>query len=200
MARPSKDSIDRFFEWGVDLDTKTLWMGSVGRDDDGESGVDHLMAERTIKGLSALDALRQEYPITILMNNPGGDVYHGIAIYDFVRDCKSPVEIKVYGHAMSMGSVILQAADRRLISRNSKLMLHYGQTWLSGDHPLQLRRSLKESELINEWMEQLYLDRIREKHPGYKLASLRDKLKADWYLSAEEAVEMGLADEVIGGE
>ena len=94
------------------------------------------MAERAIKALHILDSTAPtgDKPITVIMNNPGGDEYHGMAIYDAIKSCKNHVTIVVFGMAMSMGSIILQAADKRVMSANSRVMIHYG-TWGINDHP-----------------------------------------------------------------
>src|SRR5688572_25841186 len=105
--RHTRDDIDKFHDYNIYIPTRTLYMGSEYTDDTGESGVDALMASRFLKNLSILEAINQE-PITIIMNNPGGDWFHGVAIYDAIKAAKSHVTIKVLGMAMSMGAVILQ--------------------------------------------------------------------------------------------
>jgi len=77
-------------------------MGSEDTFEEVESGTDAKMAESLIKNLVILENINKE-PITIIMNNIGGDVYHGIAIYDAIKACESRVTIKVFGSAQSMG-------------------------------------------------------------------------------------------------
>ena len=105
-TRRQIDDIEVFFEQGLYVPTRTIYMGEIL-----DGGTDHVMAERVIKALHVLDA-NSEAPIAILMNNPGGDEYHGLAIYDAILGCKNHVAITAYGHAMSMGSIILQARRR----------------------------------------------------------------------------------------
>ena len=109
-------------------------MGSVTVDMDSESGTDANMAERVIKGLHMLDtsAPTGDKPITIIMNNLGGDWYHGMGIYDAIKACKNHITIKVFGYVMSMGSIIIQAADKRIMSPNSRMMIHYGTSGYYG--------------------------------------------------------------------
>ena len=118
--------LDKWFDLNVDTDTRTIYMGSAGYTyDEGETGVDHFMAEYLIKGMHSLES-KNKKPILIIMNNPGGDWYHGMAIYDAIKSSPCECTIKVYGHAMSMGSIILQAADNRIMMPNSRFMIHYG--------------------------------------------------------------------------
>lgn len=162
MGRFMRENIDRWFEINLDIDNRTLFMGSLGYDcDNGESGVDSFMAESIIKGMHVLD-LKGDKPITIIMNNPGGDWYHGMAIYDAIYNSKSHCTIKVYGHAMSMGSIILQAADQRIMMPNSRFMIHYGYDGNYG-HSKIIERWVDEGKKVNLHMENMYLDKIMEK-------------------------------------
>lgn len=170
-------------------------MGSADYGDDGESGTDGAMAERIVKALHVLDNSQGE--ITIIMNNPGGDEYHGMAIFDAIKACKNHVTIRVFGHAMSMGSIILQAADKRVMAPNSRMMIHYG-TWGIHDHPKIVYKWAEEGKKFDSWMEELYLGKIREKHPDYPLAKVKQMCNFDSFLNASEAVKLGLADEVEG--
>ena len=193
--RLNRDDIDKFHDYKLYVPTRTIYMGSELADDDGESGTDALMAERFIKNLTILDSLSNE-AITVIMNNVGGDEYHGMAIYDAIRHCNSNVTIKVFGHAMSMGSVILQAADNRLMSPNSRQMVHYGTMEISG-HAKTVQRVSREYSKLDKWMEKVYLERIKERHSSYTLEQLQAILDHDTFLTAKESVAMGLADEIL---
>jgi ATP-dependent Clp endopeptidase proteolytic subunit ClpP len=200
MARINKESIDRFYDYDIHVETRTIYMGSVDNDPEhGESGTDSNMAERVIKGLHILDssAPSGDKPITVLMNNPGGDVYHGAAIYDAIKACKNHVTIVVYGHAMSMGSIILQAADHRVMQPNSRMMVHYG-TWGYTDHPKIFQKWADESKKFMEWMDSVYMEKIKQKKPNYTRNQLKELCNFDTILTPEEAFELGLIDEILG--
>ena len=189
MSTINRDDVDRFFNHGIDITTKTYYMGE-------KDGVEHTMAEKAIKGLQILDAKNRKKPVTIIMNNVGGDEYHGLAIYDAIKSCKSSTRIKVYGHAMSMGAWILQAADQRWLQRNSTLMVHYGTFGFEG-HTKDFQLWSEESKRLDKLMEDHLLERIREKHPRYTRETLQDLIKFDKFLTASEAVDLGLADKVV---
>ena len=179
MARIVRDHIDHWFDYGLDMDNRTIYLGSASYDDDGgESGVDHLMAEFFIKSIHMLEmaSSNKEKPITVIMNNPGGDWYHGMGIFDAIRACKNHVTIKVFGHAMSMGSVILLAADERIMSPNSKFMIHYG-TEGGYNHSKIFAKWADEGKRINYHMENIYLDDLMEKDKTMAEAGHRDYME-----------------------
>lgn len=199
MSKFTRDDVDKFHDYSLYIPERTIFVGSEEFSTDGaESGTDGAMAERLIKNLVILEALNKN-DITIIMNNIGGDEYHGLAIYDAIQACDSHVTIRVHGHAMSMGSIILQAADLRVMAPNSKQMIHYGD-WSFEGHAKTGQKIAKEYEKLNVWMEEMYLKRIHEKMPNYPIRKLKRLLDHDTYLTAEESVLMGLADKVLGRE
>lgn len=194
--RPSLDNVDKFHDQSIYIPTRTIYVGSEHVSvEHGESGTDASMAERIIKNLSILEGINKE-PITIILNNIGGDVYHGMAVYDVIKACESSVTIKAIGHAMSMGSVIFQAGDKRLMYPNAVQMFHYGSIAVSAE-ALTVYKVVEEYKRVDRWMERMYLENIREKQPKFSLSRLRGMLKHDTFLTAEQSVELGLADAVI---
>lgn len=163
MANLVRENIDRWFDHNLDVDNRTLYMGSISATPDGdESGVDSSMAEYFIKGMHVLQSKNATQEITIIMNNPGGDPYHGMAIYDAIKMSSCPCTIKVYGYAMSMGSIILQAADYRIMMPNSKFMIHYGYSSYD-NHVRTIESWVNEDKRSSYEMEDLYLKMILEK-------------------------------------
>lgn len=197
MAKFTRDDVDKFHDYSLYIPQRTIFMGSEEFSiEHGESGTDGLMAERVLKNLTILEALNQN-PITIIMNNIGGDEYHGLAIYDAIKACKSHVTIRVHGHAMSMGSIILQAADVRIMAPNSRQMIHYG-TWSFDGHAKTGQKWAKEFDKLDSWMEQMYLFKIHEKIPNFPIQKLKKMLDHDTFLTPEESITLGLADKILG--
>jgi len=163
MARKKiRGYIDNWFDLNVDEETRTIYMGSVGKDyDERETGVDNFMAEFFIKGMHILNSVSAD-PITIIMNNPGGDWYHGMAIFDSIKTSQSHCTIVVHGYAMSMGSIILQAADSRIMMPNSRFMIHYG-TDGTYNHAKISEKWADEGKRICWEMENIYIQRMLEK-------------------------------------
>jgi ATP-dependent protease ClpP protease subunit len=195
------DDVDKFFDYGVFVPSRTLYIGSYASDWEGaEMGVNHAMAERAIKGLHVLERLapmskEANDDINIIMNNPGGEWYHGMAIFDAILGCDSHVTIRATGHAMSMGSIILQAADERVMTPNAKFMIHYGTSGFN-NHTKIVQQWAKEDKKVCAQMEQIYMEKITQKHPNFTLKKLRAMLNFDTILTAQETVDLGLADRV----
>jgi ATP-dependent protease ClpP protease subunit len=197
MARMIKDDVDRFHDYSIHVPSRTIFMGTenLSENDFEESGVDTSMAERQIKNLHLLDSISKE-EITILMNNIGGDPIHGMAIYDAIKACQSHITIKVFGHAMSMGSVILQAADERIMAPNSRFMFHYG-TFAINKESKSAYNWADENKKYDHWMENLFLMKIQQKHPAFTLKKLQKMLDFDTILTPEETIALGLADRIL---
>jgi ATP-dependent Clp endopeptidase proteolytic subunit ClpP len=183
-----------FQEHNLDINSRTIYMGSEFATPDDESGVDAKMAERCIKNIHILESLSDK-DITIILNNVGGDVYHGLAIIDAIKQSKCTITIVVRGCAMSMASVILQAADRRVMGPSAVQMMHWGK-WGAVDHAKTIKQSAKEWERVDKWMADFYLARIREKQPKFTMEELDKMLNFDTYLTAEQSLELGLCDEI----
>lgn len=193
MSRINRDDVDKLFDYGIYLPNKTLI--TVG-DSDEE------VAANIMKGLHVLDSVRPEEPITIKLNNCGGDEYHGMGIYDAIRACNSKVIIIGIGNVHSMGSVIFQAGDERIMTPNAKQLIHYG-TPLHADADLHAKSQwswTNECKKFSGWMELMYLEKIHEKNPLFKLKKLQEMLNFDTVLSARESVNLGLADKILGEE
>ena len=189
MSSIRRDDIDKFFDYDLHVPTRTIYMGDE---------CNELMAELCLKGMTLLEAANSD-PINIVMNNIGGDEYHGLGIYDKIATSKCFVKITAYGHAMSMGSWIMQAADSRVMAPNCTMMIHYG-SWSMSDAVKYVRVLNKEMERLNLLMEAAYLGRMKAVDPQFSLRKLRKMLEDEVYLTAEQAVEIGLADHVLGQE
>jgi hypothetical protein len=142
--------------------------------------------------MHVLESKNTTQEITIIMNNPGGDPYHGMAIYDVIRMSACPCTIKVYGYAMSMGSIILQAADYRIMMPNSKFMMHYGYGTHS-NHVRIIENWVNEEKRLCHDIENLYLKMMLEKEEkeghGYMartLSKIINKQKQFEYPSSPE--------------
>jgi ATP-dependent protease ClpP protease subunit len=174
---PISRDIDKWFDLSVEFDSRTIYMGSAQYlSSDSESGVDYLMAERFIKGIHSLE-LKNTKPILIMMNNPGGDWFHGMAIYDAIKTCKCHCTIRVYGHAMSMGSVILQAADERIMMPNSRMMVHYGYVY-QDNHTKIVEKWTEESKRLNYMMENFFVTAMQNHVKKVGIGIVSDAINA----------------------
>lgn len=133
--------------------------------------------------------------IKIILNCEGGCVSNGFAIYDAIKLCSNEVEICVVGMAMSMGSIILQAGDKRTMTPNSRVMIHVGELEVGG-HFKNVKRAVEENDALDEICVDIYLDKIKEVKENYKRNQVKKKMEFDSYLSAEQCLDLGLIDEI----
>ena len=198
MAKIHRDDTEIFHDYDLHIPSKTLFLGSTGITDGEEDGVNYLMAERAIKNLHLLDN-SGENTITIILNSLGGDFIHGQAIYDAIRSCKNRVIVKANGYCMSAASFIIQAGDERYMYENSTMMLHYGSASFGGDSKT-VNKWAEWNRKGAEWMERIYLEKIRAVNPDFYESKLKKMLSHDCILNSEEALNLGLIDGIIGPE
>ncbi len=158
-------------------------------------GVSSALAKRVINALLIMEAQNAEKPITIYLNSPGGEVSSGFAIFDTIRFINSPVRIVVTGLAASAATIIFCAVkkDRRYTMPNAKFMIHqpsiggqiYGQ---ASDLEITAREILKTRQKANE---------ILAKECGQPLEKVEVDTTRDYWMSAGEAKEYGLATKII---
>lgn len=185
MSDKLKDNISTFHDHGIYIDRRTVELfGDIDLD----------KFKQVFKNLHSLDHLNKE--MNLIINSEGGSVIQGKAIYQAIKGCQSHVTAIVYGEAVSAASFILQAADHRIMTPTSYMMVHYGTEHLPEDHPKNIDRNYQTLIKDREWMEKIYIQRIKEKHPRYTLQKIRSLLKFDTYMSAKEALELGLIDEI----
>lgn len=186
MSNIRRDDVDKFFDYSIHIPSRTLYMGDK---------VDEEMAELFLKGMTLLQSQSTD-AIHVVMNNIGGDEYHGLGIYDAIATSKCHVTITAYGHAMSMGSWILQAADERVLAPNCTVMMHYGQWYLDGTYHV-MKSGHKEFDRLNVVMEQTYLRRMKQVNKRLTLKRVQKLLIEESYLDAVTAVALGLADKIL---
>jgi ATP-dependent Clp protease protease subunit len=167
--------------------------------------VDDHSANLIVAQLLHLESIDSEKDINFYINSPGGSVTSGLSIYDVMQFVKPDVATYVMGQACSMGSFLAQAgtAGKRFVLPESRTMIHRvssGTRGTSGSvHVQELQfedaiRSMEESKRLNERLTQLY---VKHNTAGKTYDELFATMKFDTFLSAEEAVEFGLADKVV---
>jgi ATP-dependent Clp protease protease subunit len=143
--------------------------------------------------------------ITMFINSPGGLVTAGLAIYDTMQFIKPDVSTIVMGQACSMGSMLAQsgAPGKRYVLPESRTMIHRvssGTPGTSGSVHVQdlqfedAKRSFEESQRLNKRLTELY---VKHNTAGKTYDQMFETMKFDTFLSAQEAVDYGLADKVI---
>lgn len=202
------DTIYQMQEYNLDLKVNQIYLvGEESMAEDAyEPGVEFAMANRFIKNLNALMRKSKE-PILIHMKTCGGDFAEGMAIYDTIMACPNPITILNYTHARSMSSIILAAADRRVMMPHSTYMIHEGCHGFDGTHK-QFQTEAEQGRIAMEQMLKIYIDTLKTSGSMSKWSRKRirewllDKMnkKEEVYFSAADAVKVGFADMVFGAD
>lgn len=134
-----------------------------------------------------------EADIHFYINSPGGSVYDGLAIYDVMQFVSCPVATTCFGKAASMGAVLLAGGEKgkRRILPNSRVMIHQVSSGFRGT-TADINVQAKETNfLMDKLME------ILSNHTGKTTEQVRIDCDRDYWMSAEEALEYGIIDEII---
>jgi ATP-dependent Clp protease protease subunit len=139
------------------------------------------------------DADKRE-PIKLILVSPGGDIYEGMGIIDVIEQSTTPIHIYIHGHAQSMGFAIATCGHYRYASKRTTFMYHE-ISWETNREKLQYHEQ-EVTEGKRLW--QMYDDIVLEntKIPLKKLKQIRKEHK-EWYMTAEEALELGVIDEIL---
>lgn len=155
--------------------------------------INYARAAEVIMKLLYLDNLKRSSEISLYINSPGGSVDDTMAIYDTMRFVSSPVATYCIGRAQSGAAVILAAGTkgRRHALPHAKVMLHQPWGGVSGqaaDIKIQAEEVLKAKKTINK---------ILAEHTGLSIDKIQEETERDRYMTAAEAKEYGLIDEVL---
>lgn len=185
MSELKARHIEILGEYGVYIPTKTIELfGEITPE----------LAANTINNIHAMDSYSGS--INIKLNSQGGCVTSGWAIFDAIGGCKNYVRSTVYGQASSMGAIILQAADERIMTPHSILMLHIGELNLN-DHAVNVDRWHEHFKNVDKkQMEDLLLEKIKHKRPRFSRKKLNELLIFDSIMTPKEALEYGLIDKI----
>ncbi|MEH1888016.1 ATP-dependent Clp endopeptidase proteolytic subunit ClpP [Nostoc sp.] len=155
--------------------------------------IDDAVANSIVAQLLFLDAEDSEKDIQLYVNSPGGSVYAGMAIYDTIQQIRPDVVTICFGLAASMGAFLLTAgaAGKRMSLPDSRIMIHQPLGGAQGqaiDIEIQAREILYVKAKLNQLMAH---------HTGQPLERLEADTERDFFMSAEEAKNYGLIDQVI---
>ena len=141
------------------------------------------------------DTLLSKKDILIYLNTPGGSVYAGLGIYDTMQYIQPDISTIVMGQAASMGSLLAQAGTKgkRFVLPKSRTMIHQPLGGASGQASDVLIRA-KELERIKTELTEIY---VKHNSKGKTFEDFELAMDRDNFMSSEEALEFGLADEII---
>jgi ATP-dependent Clp protease protease subunit len=158
--------------------------------------ISYQRAAEVIMKMLYLDNLKRSSEISLYINSPGGSVDDTMAIYDTMRFVSSPIATYCIGRAQSGAAIILAAGTKgkRHALPHAKIMLHQPWGGVSGqaaDIKIQAEEILKAKAMINE---------LLAKHTGQPVEKIAAETERDRYMTAAEAHEYGLIDEVLKEE
>lgn len=158
------------------------------------TAIDDHIASLIIAQLIFLEAEDSEKDINLYVNSPGGSVTAGLAIYDTMKYIKPDVATICVGMAASMGAILLAggAAGKRTALPNSKIMIH--QPWVGGLQGQTTDIEIHAKEMVKT-RETLY--KILAEHTGKPLNQITKDCDRDYFLSAEEAKQYKLIDNIL---
>lgn len=207
------DLIYNAHHFGLDLKAREIWL--VPNDDIstgwgepiyGDPGVEYSMTSRFLKNLHILMNMGSE-PILIHLKTMGGDWNQGIAIYDTIKFCPCFVVAINYTSARSMSSLIFSACDKRVMMPHSTFMFHDGTQAMDGTVK-QFLTEAEQCKITRKQMLDIYVGRMKEsaewadksnKECENWLKRQMDR-KEDVFLSPQDAIKHGFADEIFAGD
>jgi len=155
--------------------------------------IDADVANSVVAQLLFLDAEEPEKDIYLYINSPGGSVTAGMGIYDTMRHIRPDVSTICVGLAASMGAFLLSAGTKgkRMSLPHSRIMIHQplgGAQGQATDIEIQAKEILYHKRRLNEMLAE---------HTGQPMSQIEEDTERDFFMSAEEAREYGLVDQVI---
>ena len=155
--------------------------------------IDEWVSQLIIAQLLYLEAEDPDKDIYLYVNSPGGFVTAGLAIYDTMQYINANVSTICLGQAASLGALLLCAGakGKRYALPYARILIHQplgGARGQATDIEIQAKEILKTREMINE---------ILARHTGQSLERIQADTERDYYMSAEEAREYGIVDEVL---
>ena len=148
-----------------------------------------------VRKLFYLDMLDHKKEITLYMSTPGGSISAGMSVYDTMKLIKAPVKVVVVGIAMSMGSILLSAAPKgsRFLFPSARVMIH--QPLIMGEMSgtaVDMHIQAMELERMRE-----ELNKILAEASGQPLEKIAADTDRDFFMTAQEAIDYGLADGIV---
>lgn len=155
--------------------------------------IDDHVANLLVAQLLYLEAEDAEKDVVMYINSPGGSVTAGLAIYDAMQYIRCDVTTVCVGQCASMAAVLLAAGseNKRQVLPHSRVMIHQPHGGAGGtaiDIEIQAREIVKLKGILNQ---------VLEKHTGRSLEEIERDTDRDHYMSAQQAIEYGLADNIV---
>jgi len=180
----SKDWIDSYFNHGVDVANRRLFLGDI----------EHESVDAAIKGMYLMETGDKTRPIELFISSYGGTVYDALALYDIIETLRCPIHTFAYGKCMSAAPLLLAAGEpgHRWVAQHVCFMHHDWAAEIEGKGTA-LAEEVKHHESVGRmWTELL----AKHSNKPFKWWNFRAKKSADFFFTADEAIDWGLADSI----
>ena len=158
-----------------------------------EEWIRNARAAMAVSGVKFDESSIEMPHIQVLLSTYGGSVYDGLALYDAIKASKTKVDVIIGGKSMSMGTIIMLGSETRKAYRNTTFMIHEMSTGFLGKIK-DMEDDLDESKRLQKVLWDIITSET--KITKKQLNELYEK-KKDWFITAEEALELGLITEII---
>ena len=155
--------------------------------------IDDAIANLVVAQLLHLESEDPDKDIALYVNSPGGVVYAGLAIYDTMQYIAPDVQTIGFGTAMSMGALLLAggARGKRMVLPNARMLIHQPSGGFQGQST-DIEIHARETLALRKRLDEIYAE-----HTGQSIDQIHSDMERDRFLTAEEAVEYGIADRVV---
>ncbi len=179
-----KDWVEAYFENGVDVTNRRVFIGDIDAD----------KVDYAIKGLYLMETESSTLPCEMFISSYGGNMYDALALYDIMNTLSCPIHTFAYGKCMSAAPLLLAAgaAGQRWVAPHVAFMHHDWADEISGKGS-ELAAAVKHNETIGKVWTNLLAEHSQK---DFKWWDARAKKAFDFYFSADDAVEWGLADQI----
>lgn len=175
---------------GVDLKNRRIYFGLI--DQEVGSTIDWNTVELCIRALNKMSTDFPKKPIELHMSSGGGDVYEALRLYDAIQNCSCQVKFFGSGQIMSAAILVMVGCDERSVTANATIMLHHGSEETVEATFTDRKIDTDEwQRLVNKMLE------ILADNSRFSAEFWDDLLDRDLYLTASEALTLGLIDKIV---
>ncbi len=185
---------DYIIENGIDYKNRVIYFGlGPNKANSTENGtINQESVGFLIRTIHAMSVQNSKKPITLCVMSPGGDAYSAFALYDFIKSTPNKIIFHGFGEIMSSGTIIMAACDEVYLSPKSTVMVHAGFVNIPETTYQDAQLNMAEERRVQDMLETVYAENSRAPKEFWVKVCKRDT-----FLTAQEAVALGLADGIL---
>lgn len=184
-----RTSLEEYFAFGLDIQGRRIYFGHAS-ESESSTEVNAGTVQLALRGIDKLLAVSNK-PIELIVSSFGGCPYAALVIVDKMLESPAKFVFKGYGAIMSSATILMCAADERLLAKNATVMLHNGSDSLEG-RTTDIEISVEEGNRLQDVFVKIYAENSHLDQKFYKTIC-----KRDLFITSEETLQLGLADAII---